>query len=364
MKKAVGITRQPWVLPALAGFILGTLFGLFALGWGLFPVQWVDASPVDLSSAYKEDYLRAAIDSYGRNQDVQAAQYRFQGLAISGPELLSRITGNPGKQTADDIAKFSAVAAGGSVPAVTPATTATATTDDNGKSTIVTMLVGLCGIMLVIGGALIYLLFFRNRKKGKKVEEEEPAQGFVYDQIEQVGQVEQPEVDQAAPFRPEPIISSEPVAISSHAPIITNDSIAQFMTSYNLGDDLYDDTFSIDASNGEFLGECGAGISDTIGVGDPKNISSFEVWLFDKNDIQTVTKVIMSSAVFNDTSARQRLSIRGEPVLAEPGKIVVLETATLRMEARILDMNYGRSSNLPPESYFDRMSIELNLYQK
>ena len=120
MKKAVGITRQPWVLPALTGFILGTLFGLFALGWGLFPVQWVDASPVDLSSAYKEDYLRSAIDSYGKNQDVQAAQYRFQGLAASGSELLSRITGNPGKQTADDIAKFSAVVVGGSVPPPPP----------------------------------------------------------------------------------------------------------------------------------------------------------------------------------------------------------------------------------------------------
>ena len=171
--------------------------------------------------------------------------------------------------------------------------------------------------MLVIGGALIYLFFFRNRKKGKKVEEEEPAQGFVYDQIEQVGQVEQPEVEQAAPFRPEPIISPEPVAISSHAPIITNDSIAQFMTSYNLGDDLYDDTFSIDATNGEFLGECGAGISDTIGVGDPKKISAFEVWLFDKNDIQTVTKVIMSSAVYND---HQRPPATLHPRRTGPGR--------------------------------------------
>jgi hypothetical protein len=365
MKKAVGISRQPWALPALAGFILGTLFGLFALGWGLFPVQWVDASPVDLSSAYQEDYLRAAIDSYGRNQDVQAAQYRYLGLAISGPELLSRITGNPGKQTADDIAKFSAVVAGGSVPAATPASTVTTAVDDNGKSTIVTMLVGLCVMMLVIGGALIYLLFFRNKKKIQKVaEEEEPAQGYVYDQIEQVGQVEEPAVEQAVPFRSEPVLSPEPAHASSYAPVSTAESIAQFMTSYNLGDDLYDDTFSIDAANGEFLGECGAGISDTIGVGDPKNISSIEVWLFDKNDIQTVTKVMMSSAVFNDASARQRLSIRGEPVLAEPGKIVVLETATLRMEARILDMNYGRSANLPAESYFDRMSIELNIYQK
>jgi hypothetical protein len=42
-------------------------------------------------------------------------------------------------------------------------------------------------------------------------------------------------------------------------------------------------------------GECGVGISETIGVGDPKKVTAFEVWLFDKNDIQTVTKVLMSA---------------------------------------------------------------------
>jgi hypothetical protein len=211
---------------------------------------------------------------------------------------------------------------------------------------------------LVIGGALIYLLFFRNRASRKKVEEEEPEQGFVNEELDQ------PIIEDATPFKPEPVIGKPSPSVVERTAVPDAASVAQFMTSYNLGDDLYDDTFSIDATNGEFLGECGAGISDTIGVGDPKKISAVEVWLFDKNDIQTVTKVIMSSAVYNDPTARQRLSIRGEPVLAEPGKVIRLETATLKMDVRVLDMNYGRGETLPASSFFDRMSLELNIYQK
>ncbi len=355
MKKVVGISSKPWLLPVLLGFLLGTAFGLFALGWGLFPVVWVDAIPGQLSATYKEDYLRAAIDSYARNQDVLTAQKRFQGLAESGPTLLSQITSNPGTLSADEIAKFSAIAVGKTT--ITP-TTGTPTTTDNGKSTIIAMLVGLCSLMLVIGGALIYLLFFRNRAGRKKVEEEEPEQGFVSEEFEQ------PVVEQPGPFKPEPVIGVAAPSTVERVSTPDTASVAQFMTSYNLGDDLYDDTFSIDAANGEFLGECGAGISDTIGVGDPKKISAVEVWLFDKNDIQTVTKVIMSSAVYNDPTARQRLSIRGEPVLGEPGKVIRLETATLKMDVRVLDMNYGRGETLPAASFFDRMSLELNIFQK
>jgi len=87
--------------------------------------------------------------------------------------------------------------------------------------------------------------------------------------------------------------------------------VAQFMTTYVLGDDLYDDSFSIDAPDGSFLGECGIGISETIGVGDPKKVMAFEVWLFDKNDIRTVTKVLMSNHAFNDEALKSRLAAKG-----------------------------------------------------
>jgi hypothetical protein len=135
------------------------------------------------------------------------------------------------------------------------------------------------------------------------------------------------------------------------------------MASYKYGDDLFDDSFSIDSASGEFLGECGIGISEIIGVGDPKKVAAFEIWLFDKNDIQTVTKVIMSSHAFYDNNIRQRLEAKGEPVLAEPSTETVLETQTLQLVAKVVDMSYGEGA-MPEQSYFDHLLLELALWPK
>jgi hypothetical protein len=139
--------------------------------------------------------------------------------------------------------------------------------------------------------------------------------------------------------------------------------MTQFMSSYRIGDDLFDESFSIDSPAGEFLGECGVGISETIGVGDPKKVTAVEVWIFDKNDIQTVTKVVMSAHAFNDTGTRQRLEAKGEPVLADPGAQTVLETATLRLVARVVEMSYGEGA-LPEQSFFEGLVLELAIWQK
>jgi hypothetical protein len=192
----------------------------------------------------------------------------------------------------------------------------------------------LCLLLLVIGGALAYILLIRNRQvKGEPT----PA-------------MQAQELTKVAERTSYPAQGQEP-------------PIAQFMTTYMAGDDLYDDSFSIDSPSGEFLGECGVGISDTIGSGDPKKVTAFEVWLFDKNDIQTVTQVAMSTHAFNDPTIRQKLESKGEPVLAEAGKKIVLETATLQLEARLVDLNYGQGA-LPANSYFERLTLELAIWPK
>jgi hypothetical protein len=139
--------------------------------------------------------------------------------------------------------------------------------------------------------------------------------------------------------------------------------VAQFMTTYVLGDDTYDDSFSIDGPDGSFLGECGMGLSETIGVGDPKKVTAFEVWLFDKNDIRTVTKVLMSEHAFRDEALKSRLAAKGEPVMLRPGDSVAMETATLVVTARVVDMAYGGGA-LPPSSFFERLTVELACFQK
>jgi hypothetical protein len=71
----------------------------------------------------------------------------------------------------------------------------------------------------------------------------------------------------------------------------------------------------------------------------------------------------MSRYAFQDEGTRSRLSAKGDPILGEPGAVVVLETASLMVEARIVDQSYGGGA-LPPESFFERMTIELRAASK
>jgi len=140
--------------------------------------------------------------------------------------------------------------------------------------------------------------------------------------------------------------------------------IVQFMTTFLHGDDLYDDSFSIETSSGEFLGETGVGISETVSSGgEAKQVTALEVWLFDKNDIRTVTKVLMSDQAFTDDALRAKLAPKGEAVQLEAGKKILLETATLRVQARIVDLSY-KADVMPPNSVIDRITIELAAWQR
>jgi len=135
----------------------------------------------------------------------------------------------------------------------------------------------------------------------------------------------------------------------------------QHVTAYALGDDHYDPSFSIELESGEFMGECGVGVSEVIGVGTPNKVTAFEIWLFDKSDIRTVTKVLMSDYSFHDEALRTKLAPKGEPVLAEVGKDLILETKTLRMRARIVEAEYGMG-NLPSNSFFGRLAIDMAVW--
>jgi hypothetical protein len=71
----------------------------------------------------------------------------------------------------------------------------------------------------------------------------------------------------------------------------------------------------------------------------------------------------MSDHAFHDETINQRLSAKGEPILVEPGTQIVLETQTLQMVVRVVDIGYGDGA-LPPQSYFDRLILELAVWTK
>jgi len=353
--KILDVLKKPVVVFVL-GFILGLIIGLPVLGWGLMPVQWTKAAAQHLRVDAQQDYLRMTIDSYLRNKDKALALARWQELGPNAPAVLEAVKGTPKSLSAKDVEKFAALvgaplapAAGATAqpaqPGETPAATEAAPAGGggflDGIVSSLPMLALVCVLVLVVVAALVYLLVLSpRRKKGS-------------------GALGASGGTRAAAAAQEANRTAEKTDYveQGHEP-----PVAQFMTTYVSGDDLYDESFSIDSPGGEFLGECGVGISETIGVGE-KKVTAFEVWLFDKNDIQTVTKVLMSEHAFNDPNMQSRLASKGEPVAIDPGKTVVLETATLQMVARVVDMTYGKSA-LPANSFFDRMTLELAIWQR
>jgi hypothetical protein len=328
--KLLDYLKKPVIAAVVAG-VIGLVLGL-VWAWMIQPVVWKNVPPTQLGTTYQEDYLRSAIDSYSVHPDTTMALQRFESLGKAGLSTLAAIQNNPGALDSKAISSFSSI--------VQQATTVP--TPENGpapakKSSLLSFFIILAALALfalVAYGIVRYLIpYFRNP----------PASDT-----------------QASPDTRDVAIPTEP---ASYIPMDQEPPIAKFVTNYVLGDDLFDDSFSIDSPTSGFLGECGIGISETIGVGDPKKVQAFEVWLFDKNDVQTVTKVLMSTHAFNDPATYQRLQAKGEPFMVESGKQVVLETAALQMVATVADAEYGQGA-MPEESYFDRLTLEIAVWQK
>lgn len=133
------------------------------------------------------------------------------------------------------------------------------------------------------------------------------------------------------------------------------------MTTYILGDDLYNESFSLGTIGGEILGECGVSIYETIGAGEPKKVSAVAIWLSDKNDIKTTTKVVMTEHAYNDPNIRTQLDPKAEVVIVRPQEQVQLETSTLQLRATVVDIEYGTGA-MPSKSYFERITLDLEIW--
>ena len=323
--------KRPLVI-GIVCFLLGLIIGWFVIGWGIWPVEWTDAGPEHLRQDYKEDYLRMAIYSFAQDKNADLAKQRYEALGVSGDEVLQAFEIDA--QTQPFAVAFRTAVEGG-VMALPEGVPVTEVEKPAGNSLFRNLFFVICGATLLVALGLVGLFFLRRRQNS----EVKPSLS---------------EVEQELPHQ---------AAIPEYQPPSDEQPMAQYMASYKLGDDLFDDSFSIDSPAGEFMGECGVGISDTIGVGDPKKVSAFEVWLFDKNDIQTVTKVLMSDHAYHDEAVYQRLAAKGEPLQATSGVEVVLETQTLQMVARVIDLGYGDGA-LPPQSFFNRFVVELAVWKK
>ena len=345
--QTLGKQRGLWIGVAVS-FVVGLLFGWMILGWMVAPVQWVNADPSDLRVSAKEAFVVMAADSFALNDNTQLAKER---LSTFDQDELSAMLGRL-REAAPDAESRERLDRLAEAVQVSPTTVekppvGTTKPSEQGSSGSSLRLIGLLALLIVLGWGS-YVAFQKLQAKDVKV-----GRGFMRGAPTLKERISRTSTEESATettptlsFRREP---SAPPA----------DSLGQFATTYKLGDDGYDTSFTIEMPAGEFLGECGVGISEILDEGPPQKVTAFELWLFDKNDIRTVTKVLMSEHAYNDPDLMTKLKPKGDIVIAQPGELLILETATLRVQAQIAEMDYGWEGSLPPRSYFEHLVVEM-----
>ncbi len=331
----------------LAVLVGGLLIGLF-WAYVLAPTVYYNSDPRTLHQSWQDEWVKLLADRYAlqTNSDISANIIDLLTRVDDPVGIVDRLSAEPGEE--GNLGKLQAIRP--LAEQAEPLAVAAPEPSALGNilpfiiAPIVVVVVG--SIVAVIWGMFIYPNLFEpllRRRRG--------------DQVSSV-------VVQERKARAEATKLMEQKKTDFSATSSLGPPLMQRMSNYTQGFGTYDESYTIEDEQERFLGECGALISETVGTGDPARAAAIEVWLFDKDDfVRTVTKVFVSEYAFNDPALRSKLEAKGDLVLAQPGATVTMETNTLRLQARIVDMQYG-TGPLPPNSYFEKMTIELAAWRK
>ncbi len=333
----------------LAAFVVGLVIGLVVFGWWLWPVQWTDATPGQLTPEHQQAFVKFISELYAFNGNAETVQQALGGWAgdVTGDVVACDMAAST--TDAAERARLEAVATVvngtgcADVGALAVDEAPLDAAEESGGGGLPSWLLPALLLLILLGAVVGAIFWVLNRRS-----EESEASVSIEPVYDGGGAGTAPAA--AAYVAAEEDITTVP--------------IARFHTTYTYGNDTYDDSFSIENAAGEFLGECGVGIAETIGGDMPKKVTALEIWLFDKSDIRTITKVAMSDHAFFDDALKAKLAPKGEPVLARESETIVLETASLIINAEITDMQYGSDHDLPSQSYFDRITIALSAWAK
>ena len=362
-----GLLQRNVLIGLGIGIVLGLVIGLL-IGW----------STVDFKAA--RDDVRMVAEAYATNNNAALAKARLASLtkderdryltelytdankngrplearnlyalaqALGSPTNLPPVVGAPPASSSSSVGTtpITGTVSSASSVAPTPRTVPAATPTPAGGGDLIGSLLPILLILLVVviaaGAGLIFVTrILQNLRKGRGVTARRGA-------APTAATAEAPQWAEKVSGGVAPAPTTQP------------GGLGRFVPQYTLGNDNYDTSYSLETPRGEFLGECGMGISETIGEGKPDKVTAFDLWLFDKADVRTVTQIVMSEYAYNDQTLRTKLRDKGEAVLAEKGKTIHLETQSLRIDAQIVELIYASNPNLSPNSHFQKLIIEI-----
>ena len=227
--------QKKLIIAATIGLFGGIILGLF-YGYVIDPVEWINA-PLDLvREDIQEDYLRMAIDQFGNKQDKNLALKRWRELGTAAKDTLNSVENYPGTLDQAEIYSFKELISLKDSIAARDECEALANSNNNLCISLWT------GTIILIG---LLSVFFYSRTRPQTIyppSQNEPAS--------KDGALQPSNGFKSTPFTPEgEVILDYNRQLEQIDPPLSN-----FCTTYEMGDDLFDELYSIDTPQGEFLG--------------------------------------------------------------------------------------------------------------
>jgi hypothetical protein len=89
-----------------------------------------------------------------------------------------------------------------------------------------------------------------------------------------------------------------------------------------------------------------------------QRVAAFEVWLFDRSEIRTVSKFLVSEYANQDEAIHDRLVEKGDLLVARPGLTFLVETLSIGLSVTVTDLAYAEDIQRP-DSYFSQLTVEI-----
>ena len=311
--------------------------------------------PADDNPAQRESYLALVADSFTLTKDAEVAKARLMALKRPGEKdsdlaaMLERavkaLTVAGKIDVAGRLRNLTTLVPGAAKPTVGPTQagakpSATPVKTSGGIGSSLLRIFGI--VFLLVVAAIAIILLLSQWQKSQSVRRR---------------RVQMPASPSAEPAPPEAEALVEPEAA---AMLMSENTLGEFDTTFNLGDVGYDVNYSIESQAGDFLGECGVSALENL-AGAPERVTAFEVWLFDKEEVHTETKVLLSAQAFADAALRAKLSTKGQIIQAQEGQVITLSTANLQLDARITELDYEAGSS---SAVFSKLGLKLELARR
>lgn len=137
--------------------------------------------------------------------------------------------------------------------------------------------------------------------------------------------------------------------------------LTEYLVTYTANDKFFDLSFQIEKAS-RYLGEYGMAVAK-VSDANPGQATALELWLFDTQSAQTISKILASNFCFSQGKLRNELEQIGQVILIQAGETTTLETKEIKAEAKVMQVDY-ESNSLTPQSVFKKIVIQVEVWAK